>query len=95
MLFLAACTTSMQTPEGMAVKLVDEKPQGCEYLDDVDTMDMAFDKDESVNYIRNRTARIGGDTARISRTINYSYGGAVVGSNAYVAHKAYMYKCGK
>ncbi|MDR2412915.1 MAG: DUF4156 domain-containing protein [Rickettsiales bacterium] len=92
---LAACTTTAQTPEGMAVRIVDEKPQACESLGDLDTMGNNFSDSESLNYIRNRTAKAGGNTLRISKVVNYSYvSSMVIGSNDYYAHYAYMYKCG-
>ncbi len=94
-LALAACTTTAQTPAGMAVKIVDSKPSGCELLDDLDTTGYNMNREESLNYVRNRTAGEGGDTLRISKEVNYSYGGMVLGSNDYIGHKVYMYKCGK
>lgn len=92
---LAACTTTAQTPAGMAIKIVDAKPSGCELVDDIDTVGYNMNEEQSLNYIRNRTAKEGGDTLRISKTTGYSYGGMVIGSNDYTGHKAYMYKCGK
>ncbi len=100
LIFLALALTGCgvnpkPTPEGQAVKVVENKPANCKELGKLDTTGYHANKEEAKNILLNKVVSMGGNTVRIEEAMNFKYGGMVIGSNDYYGYVAYAYNCPK
>lgn len=95
LILLAGCVSTTLSPEGARVRFVERKPKNCESLGKFDTTGYhVADKKIAEIVLKNEVADMGGNTARISDTLQSSYQGTVVlGPNKFYGFRGYAYKC--